>query len=346
VVPIKAPPEDIEKFQNGMKYMNEEIARVTVEAQTPSTHQSKSGHAAVATTSLPDEVVQAASRLWKLFPVLAKSRFVATKARIEAATSDLNQLRQWAVEQPGCNWGLATGQASGVFVLEMHAALGANALRALCDEDWDWATGLQSRAGEAGHAFFHWPQGMAVRASAKNLAPGLCIRGDGDYVLVPPSMSAGISHVYCDPDAVIATTPQWLLQSAFSFESSDKILVFSKLAPQLAPFAANSTKLSGRKLLSFPGRTSNDQHYRVYMSFDFRDDGGWHCEFLDKDLRTVLPRVLTLATFESVVALAERGGCVMDLQSRQMLDRALAAGRGGVLLELCKDQYSKLLQTG
>jgi hypothetical protein len=101
-------------------------------------------------------------------------------------------------------------------VLEMHAALGANALRALCDEDWDWATGLQSRAGETGHAFFHWPQGMDMRASAKNLAPGLCIRGDGDYVLVPPSMSAGISHVYCNPDAVIATAPQWLLQSPFS----------------------------------------------------------------------------------------------------------------------------------
>jgi len=56
--------------------------------------------------------------------------------------------------------------------------------------------------------------------------------------------------------------------------------------------------------------------------------------------------VLKLATFESVVALADRGGCVMDVQSQQMLDRALTAGRGGVPLQLCKEQYSKLLQAG
>jgi hypothetical protein len=318
---------------------------VTSEDQTPSTHQSKRGNAEVVPIPLPNEVVQAASRFWRLFPVFSRSRFVTAETRIEDATSDLNQLEQWAVEQPGCNWGLATGQASGVFVLEIHAALGANALRGLCDGDWDEETGLQSQAGEVGYAFFRWPKGMAMRRSAKNLARGLSIRGEGDYVLVPPSACpARTSHVYINPDAEIATSPQWLLNSAFSVESAGKTLAFRQSAQHLAPFAANSAKSSGGKLLSFPSRTSNIQRYRIYMSFEHRA-GAWHCKFLDRDLLTILPRVLKLATAKGVFDAAERGGGVTDVESRKALERALKAGRGGVFLSLSKDQY-ELLQAG
>jgi hypothetical protein len=52
-----------------------------------------------------------------------------------------------------------------------------------------------------------------------------------------------------------------------------------------------------------------------------------HCECWDKDLQNVLPRLVTLATSESVLALAEPGGGVTDVESRQTLDRALATGR-------------------
>ena len=78
----------------------------------------------------------------------------------------------------------------------------------------------------------------------------------------------------------------------------------------------------------------------VYMSFMLRD--GWFCQFLERDLKTPLPRKITLKDPERVRALAERGGCVMNLEKRQAFDYAIGMGRGGVWLELTDEQYIKL----
>ena len=79
---------------------------------------------------------------------------------------------------------------------------------------------------------------------------------------------------------------------------------------------------------------------RIYMYFQHRQ--GWHCQFLEEDLRTPLPRVLKFATQEKVIALVERGGGFSDLASRQAMDQAIATGRGGVFLSLTADQYAQL----
>ena len=52
------------------------------------------------------------------------------------------------------------------------------------------------------------------------------------------------------------------------------------------------------------------------MSFQFRN--GWHCQFLEKDLTTALPRKLHFATSNKVVQLVERAGGFTDQESRLM----------------------------
>jgi hypothetical protein len=171
-----------------------------------------------------------ASRMWRLFPVQPQGRLAPAKVRIEDATADLAQLEQWACEHPGRNWGLATGMASGVFFLEVDTRRASRALRILSRGEWDGQQTLQSQAGDTGYAFFRWPAARAMRGSGKNPAPGLRIRGEGDFVLIPPSVCpSGISHVYLDPDAEIAAAPQWLLDSVFAGleeRSSGKLLAF------------------------------------------------------------------------------------------------------------------------
>jgi hypothetical protein len=213
------------------------------------------------------EVLQA-NRLWRLFPVWSQSRLASAKMRIEDATSDLAPLEQWACEHPGCNWGLATGLASGVFVLEVDTRRAGSALRILNRDEWDGQQTLQSRAGDTTYPFFHSPAGRAIRSSGKNPEPGLRIRGEGDYVLIPPSAcSSGVSHVYLDPDAAIATAPQWLLDSVFAGldeQSSGKILVFPKFALQNASTTTRPPGLSYGKLLPFVAHASSlpDPHAR------------------------------------------------------------------------------------
>ena len=74
----------------------------------------------------------------------------------------------------------------------------------------------------------------------------------------------------------------------------------------------------------------------------FQDRNGWHCQFLERDLKTSLPCKLHFTTPEKVIELVERGGGIKDQECRQMLDQAIAKGRGGIFLSLTEMQYAKL----
>jgi hypothetical protein len=79
---------------------------------------------------------------------------------------------------------------------------------------------------------------------------------------------------------------------------------------------------------------------RVYMTFMLRDN--WHCQFLEADLKTALPRRLTMQHPEKIFELAERGGYPMNLEGRQALEHGIEKGRGGIWLLLTEEQYGKL----
>lgn len=79
---------------------------------------------------------------------------------------------------------------------------------------------------------------------------------------------------------------------------------------------------------------------RVYMSF--QTQSGWHCQFLEEDLKTPIPKKLNLLRQERLFEIAERGGYRLNLEGRQALQRAIEMGRGGVWLELTEEQYRKL----
>ena len=84
----------------------------------------------------------------------------------------------------------------------------------------------------------------------------------------------------------------------------------------------------------------HDDRHRVYMYFQYRN--GWQCQFLEKDLKTPLPRKLCFATPDKVISLVDHGGEITDQESQLMLDQAIASGRGGVFLSLTVDKYAKL----
>jgi hypothetical protein len=83
-----------------------------------------------------------------------------------------------------------------------------------------------------------------------------------------------------------------------------------------------------------------DQTHRVYLSFQFRDD--WHCQFLEEDLKTALPRKLHFASSEKLIELVERGGGFTDQDTRLAVSQGIEMGRGGIFLKLTEEQYAKL----
>jgi hypothetical protein len=79
---------------------------------------------------------------------------------------------------------------------------------------------------------------------------------------------------------------------------------------------------------------------RIYMSFVLSKR--WSCQFLEEDLKTSLPRKLTLEDPAKLFEVAERGGYRMNLEGRQAIERAIETGRGGIWLELTEEQYRNL----
>ena len=300
-------------------------------------------------SAVPHDVLHAASLKWRLFPVQQPSRFAIGSALAEEATSDCGQLERWASEYVDCAWALFTGQKSGVFVVEMNGELGRKSFCDLGWNEWDWEQTLQSVAGNRGYAYFRWPVGLAFRTTRKEIAPGLTVRGEGDFVLIPPSVVSGISHAWRSPDVHVADAPAWLLDSICAVSagqvSREKFLCFPSAPLQKVVLSTPSSRSSHAKLLPFIGPASSlgpNARRRVYVSVQFHA-GTWCCRFVEKDLpRRSRLATLTLPTAAKLIALIGRGDGLSDQANRDALFAAILNGRGRIFVDLTGEQYAKL----
>ena len=87
---------------------------------------------------------------------------------------------------------------------------GLQSLAALERESGPLPGTARSRTGGGGvHVFFRYPPGKDVRNSAGWLGPGLDVRGEGGYVVVPPSRTQGV-YEWIDRSHPIQAA--WLLE--------------------------------------------------------------------------------------------------------------------------------------
>ena len=158
------------------------------------------------------EMERLARRGWRLLPCAPRGKKPLLKSWPALASADLATIRRWAAKHRGCNWGVATGPESGVFVLDVDGEAGRASLAALETQHRRLPATLISRTKRGEHRWFNYPNGRPVRGSAGKLGQGLDIRGAGGYVIVPPSIHAS-GHLYqwVNADQSIADAPNWLL---------------------------------------------------------------------------------------------------------------------------------------
>jgi hypothetical protein len=127
---------------------------------------------------------------------------------LKEASRDPLILRDWWELWADANVAVVTGAISSVIVLDVDGEPGALTLGSLPALPASW----HSRTGRGEHHWFRHPGGLVP--NAVRLRPGLDFRGDGGYVVVPPSR-----HVTGRPyewivgpdDATLADPPSWLL---------------------------------------------------------------------------------------------------------------------------------------
>src|SRR5581483_1415196 len=130
------------------------------------------------------------------------------------ASSDPEVVADWWRRWPDANVGIRTGTESGLVALDVDTPKGgAGTLAELERKHGKLAKTARVLTGGGGeHIYFKHP-GREVRNSAGRLGAGLDVRGDGGYLVVPPSIhDSGRVYKWIRPlERGIADPPAWLL---------------------------------------------------------------------------------------------------------------------------------------
>lgn len=160
-----------------------------------------------------------AERDWRVIWAPRGSKHPAVKAWQDRATTDIATVVQWWTANPAANVCIATGRASGIFVLDVddkNGVGGSVTLAALERDHGDLPDTYTHGTGSTGvHHFFNYDGiDFEVRNSAGKLGSGLDIRADGGQVVAPPSRVDEPEHVMpyvVLADAPVTAAPKWLI---------------------------------------------------------------------------------------------------------------------------------------
>lgn len=133
---------------------------------------------------------------WRIFPLQPNSKIPYEQSNgFKDATDNIFQVEQWWTNTPEANIGLATGTGSGVWVVDLDVKNdkdGRESLRNFMRESE--ASQLQTKRVKTPsggrHFYVQLPHGVTV-TSRNNVLTGIDIRGDGGYVVLPPSSIDG-----------------------------------------------------------------------------------------------------------------------------------------------------------
>ena len=134
---------------------------------------------------------------------------------VKDATTDAATIRTWWAKWPDANIGIATGSISGLMVLDVDPRHGGlESLRRLQDQPGPLPRGPAVLTGGDGYHYYFLAPDFRVRNKV-GLADGIDVRGDGAYIIAPPSRHA-TGQIYrwaegLDPDSItLPPLPDWL----------------------------------------------------------------------------------------------------------------------------------------
>ncbi|MFP3886786.1 bifunctional DNA primase/polymerase [Priestia filamentosa] len=132
------------------------------------------------------------------------------------ATTNLDVIIKWWKQWPEANIGVVTGKVSGFVVIDVDPRHGGDdSLSLLISKYSKFPNTIEAITGSGGkHILFNRSGYVKNRT---NILPGLDVRGDGGYIVVPPSLhQSGKKYEWelsSRPlEVPMAEVPNWLLQ--------------------------------------------------------------------------------------------------------------------------------------
>jgi hypothetical protein len=152
-----------------------------------------------------------AARRLPVFPCVARGKSPATHNGFHDATTNPETIRRfWRIADR--NIGIPTGPVSGFRILDIDGAAGDESLRALESKHGPLPPTRQAITGSGRHVWFAYT-GPPIQSAAGRIAPGIDTRGDGGYIIAPPSVHEnGRAYEWAATSVDdLAVAPEWLI---------------------------------------------------------------------------------------------------------------------------------------
>lgn len=178
---------------------------------------------------------------------------------VKDATTDADAIRAWWERWPFANIAIATG--FGKWVLDVDPKHGG--LATLADLEAQHGALPQTLTARTGSDGRHnWFRGEGVR-NAVGVCPGIDVRGEGGYVIVPPSLhKSANAYAWMTPlDTPVAEPPAWLLVLLPSFREGNAQSQ-GEARPDLTPSRLSTPTLTFSEGIGFAEHPGAEQGKR------------------------------------------------------------------------------------
>jgi hypothetical protein len=139
----------------------------------------------------------------------------------KSASAAPELIRAWFARDPHANFGIATGVASGVVVLDVDGAEGAITLANLVAKHGPLPVGPRAQTARGVHIYFaagSVPLHNRAGDRGRGLGKGLDLRAEGGFVVAPPSVHAsGVAYRWQTDlklgEVELPALPQWIVDA-------------------------------------------------------------------------------------------------------------------------------------
>lgn len=157
---------------------------------------------------------------WSVLPLRAKSkRPLIAWREFQERRAEREEIEGWFRRWPDANVGIVTGAVSGLVVIDVDPRHGGDdALAALERRHGRLRPTVEAETGGGGRHLYFAFTGSSVRNRA-GLAQGIDVRGEGGYIVTPPSIHpSGLPYRWIEGraphDFPLAPLPAWMVRMA------------------------------------------------------------------------------------------------------------------------------------
>lgn len=132
-----------------------------------------------------DAAIELLERDFSVIPVdrMTKKPLVSWK-EYQSRLPTEEELEEWWTKYPDANVAIITGKISGLAVVDADSQVGMEWIDKHCTK-----TTVYSKTGKGKHAYYLYPYHTDIK-NAVRIAPDVDVRGEGGYVIAPPSIHA------------------------------------------------------------------------------------------------------------------------------------------------------------